>query len=137
MRFSPIPGRMFARPALASRLLKRPGNHNRRILLDPLEDRCVPALMTYNNGPLIANVQVETIYYGANWGTTPALQTQANQLDAFFTAITDSTWMDIFSQYSVTSPSAITIGHGNLLVLATPIIRHSRYDHARWRSERR
>jgi hypothetical protein len=71
--------------------------------------------MTYHNGPLIANVQVETIYYGANWGTTPALQTEANQLDAFFTAITDSTWMDIFNQYSVTSPSPITIGHGNLL----------------------
>jgi hypothetical protein len=60
-------------------------------------------------------VQIETIYYGANWGTNAALQTEANQIDTFLNKITDSTWMDILSQYSVTSPTAYTIGHGSLL----------------------
>jgi hypothetical protein len=91
-----------------------PARPTARPRLEQLEDRWVPAL-TYNNGALIANVQIETIYYGANWGTTAALQTEANQLDTFLNKLTDSTWMDILNQYSVTSPTAYTIGHGNLL----------------------
>ena len=86
-----------------------------RPILERLEDRWVPTNVPYGGGPLLANVKVETIYYGPNWGTDSTLQTEANNFDTFLNLITDSSYMDILSQYSVTSPTPITIGHGNFI----------------------
>src|SRR5207244_11661223 len=59
-------------------------------------------------GPLLANVQIETMYY-APWNTNNTLQSQKSTLDSFFPYITNSTYMDLQAEYSA---NGITIGHG-------------------------
>ncbi len=71
----------------------------------------MPATMTYNNGPLLANVELQGVYM-KGWDTNPTLQTQQTTLDTYMTDLAGSTYLDLLSQYSVTSPTAYTIGHG-------------------------
>jgi hypothetical protein len=75
----------------------RPHCSNRAALyLEFLEARVVPAL-TYHNGPLIANVQAEAVYY--NDPTGVLTNTQGN-LNAFLGYIVGSPYMDMLSQYN-------------------------------------
>src|SRR6185369_11033655 len=72
----------------------------------------------YHYGSLIPNVNVNTIYYGSQWASTYTqnpypISAYPAQMDAYFNKLTDSTWMDILNQYSVTSPTPYTIGHGS------------------------
>jgi hypothetical protein len=76
--------------------------------LEGLEDRLVPAL-SYQGGLLIANVQVEAIYYSP-WNTDSTLKSQKSSLDSFFSYLTKSTFVDILAQYSA---GGITIGRGS------------------------
>jgi hypothetical protein len=70
-----------------------------------------PAHLVYNGGPLMANVQVYTIFWGKNWNTTPALKSLMTQINDFFKAILVSPLMDQMAEYNV---PAYTIGHGTL-----------------------
>jgi uncharacterized protein YneR len=65
-----------------------------------LEPRLVPAV-TYHGGPVIANVQVETVFLGAAWTDPRQLQTTAQNLDTYFTYLTNSPYMDVLNQYGV------------------------------------
>src|SRR5262249_6778466 len=55
--------------------------------------------VSYHGGPLLENVGVETVYYGQAWTSDPQLRQQAQQLDAFFQDITQSTYMDMMAEY--------------------------------------
>jgi hypothetical protein len=103
---SPYPlGRAIGRSA------RRFRRHACRPVTERLEARWVPATMTYNNGPLLANVELQGVYM-KGWDTNPTLQTQQTTLDTYMTDLAGSTYLDLLSQYSVTSPTAYTIGHG-------------------------
>jgi hypothetical protein len=60
--------------------------------------------VTYHGGPLLRNVEVETLYYGQAWSSDQSLQQQARALDTYLAFITGSSYMDILAQYGV--------GHG-------------------------
>jgi hypothetical protein len=78
-----------------------------QLQVEELEGRSVPALLTYHGGPLITNVQVETVYLGQVWSDPQQLQQTARYLDQYFRWITDSPYMDILAQYG--------IGHGQFI----------------------
>ncbi len=67
------------------------------------------AQLTYRGGPLIANVEVFTIFWGSGWQQTPASDLIA-QINQFFTDILASTLLDQLSGYSV---PGTTIGKGS------------------------
>ena len=69
--------------------------------------------VTYQGGPLINNVAVETVFLGQEWTTDPSLQQNAAQLDQFFGSITNSTFMDLLAQYG--TPQGGPIGHGSFV----------------------
>jgi hypothetical protein len=52
-------------------------------------------------GPLLTNVEVETVYYGAAWITDSGLRQEIPQLNQFFQTITNSSYMYLLGQYGV------------------------------------
>ena len=110
---------MTRRPRPALRRLRRP----RLELLEPRTLLSSAPPLVYYGGPLIPNVAVSTIYYGSQWASTYTqnpypISAYPAQMDAYFNKLTDSTWMDILSQYSATGnlttpPIQYTIGHGS------------------------
>jgi hypothetical protein len=85
------------------------------------------AQLTYRNGPLIASVQVFTLFWGAAWqdATQAALVTQINQ---FFDFILTSPLIDQLAEYNV---PGWTIGHGQRTGSATitaPALKQSISD---------
>jgi hypothetical protein len=79
----------------------------------------VPPRLTYRNGPLLASVQVFSIFWGAAWNNAPqdALLTKVNQ---FFDFILSSELLDQLAEYSIPNQK---IGHGVLIgttTLTTP-----------------
>jgi hypothetical protein len=87
----------------------------------------VPANLTYRKGPLLASVQVFTIFWGAAWQQAPQndLLTRINQ---FFDFILSSELLDQLGEYSVPGQK---IGHGLLTgthTLVTPAPGNSVQD---------
>jgi hypothetical protein len=60
-----------------------------------------PPHLTYNGGPLLTNVQVFTIFWGARWGTSPAAETLTGKLHDFFSAIVTSPLLAQLGEYGV------------------------------------
>ncbi len=85
--------------------------HKARLVLEHLEDRLVMSgtQLAYYGGPLIRNVEVETVFLGSAWQSDPQLAAEAKQIDRFFSYITNSSYMDMLSAYSV---PGYTIGRG-------------------------
>ena len=89
----------------------------------------VPPHLTYRNGPLLTNVEVFTIFWGAAW------QLKANavvlgQVNQFFDYILSSRLIDQLAEYSVPGKS---IGHGRhtgTLTITTPALGSSVTDSA-------
>lgn len=71
--------------------------------------------LTYNNGPLLANVRVFTIFWGAAW-LTPDSQTLINNLNTYFQFIVASPLIDQLQEYNVNN---FQIGHGAFIGTAT------------------
>jgi hypothetical protein len=94
-------------------LTPRTGRPQRRtrLAIESLEERAVPAVVTYHGGPLIANAQVEAVYYGSQWGDTDLSQTRS-QLDGFLRSITNGPYMDQLKEYSV---PGYDIGRGSFV----------------------
>jgi hypothetical protein len=67
-----------------------------------LETRTVPAAVATNfinhGGPVLAQPQIEIVYYGQAWNSNPGLQTQIN---TFVKYLGGSSFMDVLSQYGV------------------------------------
>jgi hypothetical protein len=98
----------------------------------PTADAAAPAAsapqLSYRNGPLIAAVEVFTVFWGSAWQSSQApLVTQINQ---FFDFILTSSLIDQLAEYSV---PAYRIGHGRrtgTLTIATPAPKPSTSDTA-------
>jgi hypothetical protein len=67
-----------------------------------------PPQLTYRNGPLLTQVEVFTVFWGAQWNSA-ALASLAAQLNQFFDFVLTSPLMDQLAEYSVPGQ---TIGHG-------------------------
>lgn len=67
--------------------------------------------VTYQGGPLINHVAVETVFLGSAWTSDPSLAQNAAQLDQFFAFLTNSSYMDLLAQYG--TAAAGPIGHGS------------------------
>jgi hypothetical protein len=80
------------RPASSQRRSVRPG-------LEVLEDRLVLSV-SYHGGALLTNVSVQPVYYGSDWNT-PVFSQQAAQLTGFLNFYTNSSYMDMLSEYNV------------------------------------
>lgn len=77
-----------------------------------VRDAAAPApRLTYRGGPLLTNVEVFTIFWGALW-QDPANSPLISQLNSFFDTILASPLMDQLAEYSVPDKS---IGRGVLL----------------------
>lgn len=102
---------MFARKKLVDCLAGRtPSRHARRLTrFESLEDRRV-FNVDYFGGPVISNVQVETVFYGHDWYSNPALHQTGSELNQYFNFLTNSSYMDLLHQYSTPFQS---IGHGS------------------------
>ncbi len=69
------------------------------------------AKLVYNNGPLIANVEVYTIFWGENWNNDPSLKQMMTDLNSFFKNILTSSLIDQLKEYNTVT---YKIGHGKL-----------------------
>lgn len=80
---------------------------------EPLEPRAMLSLggVTYQGGPLLNDVQVETVFLGQAWASNPQLVQTANDLNQFFSFVTNSTYLDVLQEYS--TPQAGQIGRGS------------------------
>lgn len=92
-----------------------PVSHPIRVVPMHVPDRAAGAApaaqLTYRGGPLIANVEVFTIYWGSGWENAPASDLIA-ELNQFFTDILTSSLIDQLGEYSV--PGS-TLGHGKFV----------------------
>jgi hypothetical protein len=84
------------------RNIVRPKHH----LVRKIVGAAVGPKLTYRGGPLIANVQVTTIFWGSAWAGDPLRA----QLDAFFDFVVTSSLIDQLAEYNV---AGFTIGHGS------------------------
>src|SRR5437868_5847425 len=80
----------------------------------PAQAPPVPKL-TYNNGPLLANVKVFTLFWGAAWNKSP-LHARVGELNQYFQFIVTSALIDQLAEYSVPK---FTIGHGTFVGTTT------------------
>jgi hypothetical protein len=78
----------------------RPAYHSVRPCLESLEDRLVPTVAPHG-GLVLPHVSVETVFCGDQWQTDPGLAQEAQDINRFFTTLTDSTYMDILNEYGV------------------------------------
>src|ERR1700674_4204053 len=60
----------------------------------------VPPKLTYRNGPLLASVQVFTVFWGAEWNNAPQ-NAVLPKLNQFFDFILASQLLDQLAEYSV------------------------------------
>lgn len=82
-----------------------------RLRFECLEAKWLPAIVTYQGGPLIDHVAVETVFLGAAWQSDPALEQDAQRIDQFFAAVTNSSYLDMLSEYG--TPQGGQIGRGS------------------------
>jgi hypothetical protein len=98
-RFNP-----FAR---RRRVCRRP---SRRLTSERLEDRRM-FNVDYHGGSVISNVHVQEIFYGSAWYNDSSLESDAAQLNSYFNFITQSSYMDMLTEYNTSLQS---IGHGSV-----------------------
>ncbi|GAC1645504.1 MAG: hypothetical protein NVS9B15_03090 [Acidobacteriaceae bacterium] len=106
-----------------------PLNLPRELFSDPAAAAGTPPQLTYRNGPLIANAEVFTIFWGTGWNNAPA-NAFVQKINDFFSAILTSPLIDQLSEYSVPGQ---TIGHGKLsgtISITTPALHKSVSDTA-------
>lgn len=107
---------------------KKPFNYSESIRVVPLHQpapteitrnkkkKKADAQLSYRGGPLLANVEVFTIFWGEGWQTT--LKDTATQINQFFETILSSTLMDQLSEYDVPK---YQIGKGKLTGTITTV----------------
>jgi hypothetical protein len=86
-----------------------------RPAVESLEGRALPTV-TYHGGPVLANVEVEALFLGADWSTDPTLSGQAQQLTVFLQYITNSPFMDTLNR------AGYGVGRGSFLDASTASI---------------
>jgi hypothetical protein len=71
-----------------------------RLTFELLEARNLMSVV-YGGGPLIENVQIETVFYGRTWYNDPALYQATGNIDRYFKDIAQSSYMDLLNEYGV------------------------------------
>src|SRR4029450_13101257 len=82
-----------------------------------------PPNLTYRHGPLLANVELFTLFRGPAWQT--AQRTLVDELNQFFDFVLKSPWIDQLAEYSV---PAYSIGRGQrtgTVTIVAPASKHS------------
>jgi hypothetical protein len=99
----------------SSRLGRATGGRPKSVPLavEQLDDRIVPAGVTYHYGNIIPNVQVEPIFYGSSWNSDSELKQQAQSITSFWQYLTNSSYMDELGQYYEWNWGFIHVGHGS------------------------
>jgi hypothetical protein len=73
--------------------------------IEHLEDRRLLAgglaNVTYHGGPLLQNVQLESVFYGQPWTTNTTLEQLVAQVDGFLQYFPTSAYMNVLKQYNV------------------------------------
>jgi hypothetical protein len=106
------------------RTSRRTLSRSPRLEVEALEKRDLLSTLTFNGGPVLTNVRVETIYLGQDWGSSAGLgylqpgqtptggfnaQEQIQQIDTYLNSIVHSSFLDMLgSQYSATATNGIT-----------------------------
>ncbi len=72
--------------------------------------QAVQPQLTYNGGPLLANVEVFTLFWGSDWANQSDLTDLSGQLNQFFQFIVTSPLIDQLAEYQV---PAFPIGQGS------------------------
>jgi hypothetical protein len=110
--------RLFARSSRPARTTNR-RRKSVQLGVEKLDDRIVPAGVTYHGGAIIPNVQVEPIFYGSSWSSNLTLAIEARTIASFWQNLTNSSYMDELGQYfqfnySGGSFAGLTyVGHGS------------------------
>lgn len=109
---------------------KKPVRFYPKPQLTQLEDRVVPAHLTYHGGDVINNVIIQPIYYGSLWKndtslTGDLLNKESKKITEFLKFISSSSYMDAMSQYvpnprgTVAVTNSLTGVHYNEVYLDT------------------
>jgi hypothetical protein len=121
------------RPILAgaSDPIRIVGLHGPEELFEPAPGVAVgpPPQLTYRGGPLLASVEIFTIFWGAQWNAQPQAGI-AQSLNKFFQFIVTSPLLDQMAEYSVPQ---FPIKHGQFkgtITITTPALKHSVTDKA-------
>jgi hypothetical protein len=61
--------------------------------------------VTYHGGPLLKDVQMQSVYLGTGWSADASLQQQAGQIDSFLQYFTGSPYMTALGEYNVSTGS--------------------------------
>jgi hypothetical protein len=79
------------------------GYRARALNIEHLEDRRLLSGpdVTYHGGPLLQNVQIESVFYGQSWNTNTTLEQLASQVDGFLQYFPTSAYMNVLKQYNV------------------------------------
>jgi hypothetical protein len=100
------------KPSVTIDGLKKMREEGERDLFDGKPHAVAPdAHLTYRKGPLLPNVEVFTIFWGALWGTSAKSTALMKKLNKFFAAILVSPAIDQLAEYSVPGQK---LGHGSL-----------------------
>jgi hypothetical protein len=67
------------------------------LAVERLEGRDVPTV-SYGNGPLLSNVEVQSYYYGDQWQNNPGLFAQTGQLEDFLNYVVNSPFTDMLTR---------------------------------------
>jgi Domain of unknown function (DUF4214) len=70
-----------------------------RLELETLEDRLTPAI-SFLGGPVVANVQIQALFYGTYWSTSDGQQSAA-QINTYLSYLVTSSFMDVMNEYGV------------------------------------
>jgi hypothetical protein len=125
---------MATQPKLSSHILPSHSDSIRIVPLHPAigQEIAAPASaphLTYRNGPLIASVEVFSVFWGAAWNSAPqaAMMKEVNQ---FFDYILTSPLIDQLAEYNV---PGYKISHGKHIgttVITSPVLGPSIHDTA-------
>jgi hypothetical protein len=77
---------------------KTAGKPRAQLQVEGLEDRMVPAGVTFHGGPVLQHVQTENVYYGQGWASDPGT---IKQLDQFVKTLSGSDYMSMLGEYGV------------------------------------
>jgi hypothetical protein len=120
--FSPLE-RLFrsARPGH-----RTPGRRRTGLEVQPLEGRQLLTAIS-DQGPIIPNVQLEAVFYGAEWNDTlnkysPEVLAQEDVLDNFLPALMSSHYLDGLKQYTATDAHGVVTAPGAGTYLGSVIV---------------
>ncbi len=84
------------------RRTNKPVSHASKLVIEQLEHRLVPAV-TFHGGSLLANPDVNPLFYGAQWQSNLTLASEETQIIAFFQTIVGSAYLTSLTQYNVSA----------------------------------